>query len=75
LTSNRGFSLWLEVDHYILSIMDLSVYRFRRKVIRQHFNEAELVNLTLAITAINTWNRIAISFRPVPGSYQPSPAA
>ncbi len=42
--------------------------------IREHFNETELVNLTLAITAINTWNRIAISFRPVPGSYQPSPA-
>ena len=40
-----------------------------------YFDEAELVNLTLAITAINTWNRIAISFRPVPGSYQPSPAA
>jgi AhpD family alkylhydroperoxidase len=45
------------------------------QAIREHFNETELVNLTLAITAINTWNRIAISFRPVPGSYQPSPAA
>ena len=45
------------------------------QAIREHFDEAELVNLTLAITAINTWNRIAISFRPVPGSYQPSPAA
>ena len=45
------------------------------QAIRQHFNDAELVNLTLAITAINTWNRIAISFRSVPGSYRPRPAA
>lgn len=45
------------------------------EAVREHFNEAELVNLTLAITAINTWNRIAISFRSVPGSYQPRPAA
>lgn len=40
--------------------------------VRQHFDEAELVNLTMAVIAINGWNRIAISFRPVPGSYQPA---
>ncbi len=38
---------------------------------RQHFGEKELVNLTMAIIAINSWNRLAISFRTVPGSYQP----
>lgn len=38
---------------------------------RQHFSEAELVNLTMAIVAINGWNRLAISFREVPGTYQP----
>jgi AhpD family alkylhydroperoxidase len=38
----------------------------------QHFNEKELVDLTWAIAAINAWNRIAISFRAVPGSYQPA---
>ncbi len=27
------------------------------------FNEAEMVNLTLAITTINAWNRFAIGFR------------
>jgi hypothetical protein len=27
--------------------------------------------LTMAIVAINGWNRIAISFRTVPGTYQP----
>jgi AhpD family alkylhydroperoxidase len=30
---------------------------------RRQFGEAELVKLTLAITTINAWNRIAISFR------------
>lgn len=33
---------------------------------QRHFSEAELVNLTLAIVAINGWNRIAIGFRSVP---------
>jgi AhpD family alkylhydroperoxidase len=37
---------------------------------RQHFTEAELANLTLAVASINSWNRIAISFRAVPGSYE-----
>jgi hypothetical protein len=32
------------------------------------------VNLTLAIVAINGWNRLAIAFRSVPGSYKPNPA-
>jgi AhpD family alkylhydroperoxidase len=38
---------------------------------RQHFSEKELVDLTLAVIAINGWNRLAIAFRTVPGSYQP----
>jgi AhpD family alkylhydroperoxidase len=38
--------------------------------VRQFFSEAEMVNLTLAIVAINGWNRLAIAFRAVPGSYQ-----
>lgn len=29
---------------------------------RRHFSEKELVDLTLAIVAINVWNRLAISF-------------
>jgi AhpD family alkylhydroperoxidase len=29
--------------------------------VRAHFDEAETVNLTLAITTINAWNRIAIA--------------
>ncbi|HEX5441166.1 MAG TPA: carboxymuconolactone decarboxylase family protein, partial [Ktedonobacterales bacterium] len=38
---------------------------------RAQFSEQELANLTLAIIAINGWNRLAISFRTVPGTYQP----
>ena len=38
---------------------------------RRHFGEKELVDLTLAIVAINGWNRLAIAFRTVPGSYKP----
>ena len=38
---------------------------------RECFTEEELVNLTMAVIAINGWNRLAISFRNVPGSYQP----
>jgi AhpD family alkylhydroperoxidase len=30
--------------------------------VRQHFTEAEIVNLSLAIVAINGWNRLAIGF-------------
>ena len=32
---------------------------------RRHFSETELVNLTVAVAAINAWNRLAISFRAV----------
>jgi AhpD family alkylhydroperoxidase len=39
---------------------------------RGEFSESELVKLTLAITQINTWNRIAIAFRAEPGTYQPA---
>jgi AhpD family alkylhydroperoxidase len=37
----------------------------------QRFSEEELVNLTVAIIAINGWNRLCIGFRVVPGEYQP----
>jgi AhpD family alkylhydroperoxidase len=41
---------------------------------REHFTEAELVGLTMAVIAINGWNRIAIPFRAEVGSYQPGTA-
>ncbi len=39
---------------------------------RSQFSEEELVNLTLAITTINSWNRLSIAFRNVAGTYQPA---
>jgi NAD-dependent dihydropyrimidine dehydrogenase PreA subunit len=41
---------------------------------RRHFNEKELVDLTMAIIASNGWNRLAVSFRAVAGTYQPAQA-
>lgn len=38
---------------------------------RRHFSEGELVDLTLAVVAINGWNRLAIPFRVPPGRHQP----
>ncbi len=43
--------------------------------VRRQFAEKELTDLTLAIVAINGWNRFAIGFRAVPGTYQPKPRA
>jgi alkylhydroperoxidase family enzyme len=37
---------------------------------RRAFTERELVDLTMAVIAINGWNRLSIAFRsPEPGSY------
>ncbi|HVY45229.1 MAG TPA: carboxymuconolactone decarboxylase family protein [Minicystis sp.] len=40
---------------------------------RAHFEELELVNLTMAIVAINGWNRLMVAFEADVGSYQPRP--
>jgi AhpD family alkylhydroperoxidase len=39
--------------------------------VREQFDEEELVNLTLAIVAINGWNRFNIGFRAEVGNYEP----
>ena len=39
-------------------------------IARAHFNEEELANLTLAIVAINGWNRLNIAFRTEAGHYR-----
>ena len=40
--------------------------------VRKHLTEKELADLTLAIVAINGWNRLNIAARTVPGTYQPA---
>lgn len=42
------------------------------RIAREHFSERELVDLTMAIIAINCWNRLAISFRTLAGTYEPA---
>src|SRR5690606_16875340 len=39
-------------------------------VAREHFTDIELVDLTMAICAINTWNRLNIAFPNKVGSYK-----
>lgn len=41
---------------------------------RRHFTDEELVNLTMALVAINGWNRLSVAFRAVPGAYEPKTA-
>lgn len=42
------------------------------EAVRPRFTEQELAVLTLAIAAINAWNRLSIAARILPGSYQPA---
>ncbi len=60
---------WTEAVTLIASgsIADALVQRTR-----EHFTEEELVYLTLAVVAINGWNRLALPFRTPAGSYEPS---
>jgi len=40
--------------------------------VKAQFTPEELANLTLAIVAINGWNRLSVAFRAVPGGYKSS---
>ncbi|MCC6457151.1 MAG: carboxymuconolactone decarboxylase family protein [Caldilineaceae bacterium] len=63
----RAALLWTE-ELTLLSEREVSdaVY----EAVRPHFNDEEMVNLTLAIVTINGWNRLAVGFRSEVGSYQ-----
>ena len=43
--------------------------------VRLHFDDGELVDLSLAIVTINSWNRLAIGFRAEVGNYKPGEVA
>lgn len=43
--------------------------------VKKQFTEEELIDLTLAVTTINAWNRISIAFRVEVGTYQPASQA
>jgi AhpD family alkylhydroperoxidase len=41
---------------------------------KDHFSEEEIVNLSLAVAQINSWNRLVMSVRAPAGTYQPPKA-
>ncbi len=41
------------------------------EAVRAQFSEDEIKALTLAVAMINTWNRLNVAFRTVPGDYKP----
>jgi AhpD family alkylhydroperoxidase len=79
-----GLNAWRETSYYtereraalslteaVTRIADSHVPDELYDDVKSHFSEEELVNLTLAITTINSWNRLVLTFRTEPGSYQP----
>ncbi|KJH83296.1 carboxymuconolactone decarboxylase family protein [Pseudomonas sp. KSR10] len=64
----RAALAWAEANTLLPNGVEQSLF----DEVRQHFSEAQLTNLTLAIATINAWNRFGVSFAPVPGSYQPA---
>ncbi|HEX4498620.1 MAG TPA: carboxymuconolactone decarboxylase family protein [Thermoanaerobaculia bacterium] len=84
-TEQRLYSLdaWRECPYYtdreraalawaeaVTRITDGHVSDAVYEEVRPHFSEKELCDLTFAVAIINTWNRLAISSRTVPGTYK-----
>lgn len=64
----RAAFAWTEA---VTNIRDGHVRDEVYEQVRKHFSEKELADLTLAVAAINAWNRLAISARTEAGTYQP----
>jgi AhpD family alkylhydroperoxidase len=64
----RAALAWTEA---VTRVAETHIPDERYALVSEHFTEKELADLTLAIVAINGWNRLAIAFRKVPGTYQP----
>jgi AhpD family alkylhydroperoxidase len=64
----RAALVWTEA---VTNVRDGHVPDEAYEKVRTHFTDAELVNLTLAITSINSWNRLNIAFRVQAGGYRP----
>lgn len=63
----RAALIWTET---LTRISENEVSDETYQAVREHFEENELITLTMAIVSINGWNRLAIGFRTVPGSYK-----
>lgn len=79
-----GLSAWREAPYYsereraalawaevVTNISQTHASDEEYEAVRGQFSEEELVKLTMAVIAINGWNRRAIAFRPEVGKYQP----
>jgi len=79
-----GVSVWREAPYYsdreraalewteiITKISEVHISDEIYAPIKAHFTDKEMVDLTLAIDAINSWNRLAIAFQSPAGSYLP----
>ncbi|WP_139991536.1 carboxymuconolactone decarboxylase family protein [Paenibacillus paridis] len=60
----------LALTEAVTSISNAGVPEELYEQVRQYFDEEQYVNLIMAINAINSWNRMAISTGMVPGEYQ-----
>ncbi|MCG7375434.1 carboxymuconolactone decarboxylase family protein [Paenibacillus sp. ACRSA] len=59
----------LELAETVTEISHLGVPTELINKVREHFSEAELVDLIMAINTINSWNRIAITTGMYPGCF------
>lgn len=77
-----GLSAWTDMPFYseleraalawaelITSGQDVTEERYQQAL--EIFDSQDLVDLTIAVNAINSWNRIAKAFKPEVGSYKP----
>ncbi|MBP3966569.1 carboxymuconolactone decarboxylase family protein [Paenibacillus lignilyticus] len=62
----------LALTEAVTKISEGGVSQALYEQVREYYDEAEYVDLIMAINAINCWNRMAISTAMVPGDYQPA---
>lgn len=60
----------LEWTEAVTLIADVHISDELYESMLEHFTESEIIVLEMAIIAINGWNRLAVSFGTVPGSYK-----
>ncbi len=79
-----GLSAWKEAPYYsekeraalawteaLTLISENEVDDSLYEKVKKHFDDKMMIALTMAIVAINGWNRLAIAFRNEVGNYQP----
>ncbi len=64
----RAALQWVEA---VAAIGSLGISAETYRSAREHFEDQELVDLTMAVIAIGGWNRLNVAFRTPAGDYQP----